>query len=369
MIEERLLQFLINNNFKRVGSNIEDIYFYYMINDNNEVYIISVFTMPKGDEYSIAQYEYLIKQIKDSFINNGVLDPHLLSLIVTNMPEIAKSLCLVDKDNHWIIDANRNKLIIYETQEADFIGIRKEIDNLLTEESKLSYIQAGPRTDDTSNIEYDQLNPLTRDKRNWSQQVGIINSIIIIINFIAFIILHYTKFLGGTEVMMGKGALSWIYVTELGEYYRIFTSMFMHEGWRHLINNMLVLFFIGGNLERAVGKVRYLIIYILAGVIAGITSISYNMVKLQNVHSIGASGAVLGVVGAMIAILIMNKGKLKGLSGQRLVLFAAFSLYGGISNAGIDQAAHVGGFIGGLILAFIIYRKPKGKRRVREYED
>lgn len=363
MIEERLLQFLINNSFRRVGSNMEDIYFYYKTKDNNEVYIISVFNLPKGDEYSIVQYEYIIKQIKDSFINNGASDPHLLSLIVTNMPEIAKSLCLEGKDNHWIIDVNRNKLIIYETQEADFIGIRKKIDDLLYEESKLSYIQSDSRTDYSSNIEYDQLKPLTRDKRNWSQQVGIINPIIIIINIIAFAILHYTRFLGGTEVMMEKGALSWIYVIEFEEYYRIFTSMFMHEGWRHLINNMLVLFFIGDNLERSMGKVRYLIIYIISGVIAGITSISYNMVKLQNVHSIGASGAVLGVVGAMIAILIMNKGKLKDLSGQRLVLFAAFSLYGGISNAGIDQAAHVGGFIGGLILAFIIYRKPRGKRR------
>lgn len=363
MIEERLLQFFINNNFRRVGSNMEDIYFYYMINDNNEAYIISVFSVPKGDEYSIAQYEYIIKQIKDSFINKGTLDLHLLSLVVTSMPEIAKSLCLEGMDNHWVIDASRNKLIIYENQGADFIGLRKVIENILSEENKLSYIQSDNRMDDTSHMEYQQLNPLKRDKKKWSQQLGVINPILIIINCIAFVILHYTNFLGGTESMMGKGALSWIYVIEFEEYHRIFTSMFMHSGWRHLINNMLVLLFVGANLERAIGRVRYLIIYILSGVIAGITSISYNMIKFQNVHSIGASGAVLGVVGAMIAILIVNKGKLEDLSGRRLVLFAAFSLYGGISNAGIDQAAHVGGFIGGLILAFIIYRKPRGKRR------
>src|SRR5690554_3874130 len=141
MIEERLLHYFINNNFRRIGSNIEDIYFYYMINDNREAYIISVFNMPKGVEYSTAQYEYIIKQIKDSFINNGTSTLHLLSLIVTGVPEIAKSLCLESIDNHWIIDANRNKLIIYETQEADFIGLRKVIDNILCEENDISPLE------------------------------------------------------------------------------------------------------------------------------------------------------------------------------------------------------------------------------------
>lgn len=343
MIKERLSQFFLYNNFRRVGSNIEDISFYYVMDDNSEAHIISVFNIPNGDEYSIPQYEYIIKQIKESFINKGAIQLHLLSLIITNRPEIAKKLCLEGQDNHWIIDVNKKKLIIYETQDADFIGLRKAIDNLIYEEGN----QSSP--------------PLV--KRNFRQQFGIVNSILIMINLIAFIIFHYSKFLGGTEAMMGKGALSWIYVIELKEYYRILTSMFMHSSWRHLINNMLVLLFVGDNLERAIGKVRYLIIYILSGVIAGTSSISYNMIKIQNVHSIGASGAVLGVVGAMIAILIMNKGKLEDLSGPRLILFAAFSLYGGVSNVGIDQAAHVGGFIGGLLLAFVIYRKPRGKRR------
>lgn len=364
MIEERLSQFFIHNNFRRVSSNVENISLYYVMNDDNEAHIISVFNMPAGDEYSIPQYEYIIKQIKESFINNGALLLNLLSLIITNRPDIAKELCLEDQDNHWIIDSNRKKLIIYDTQEGDFIGLRKAIDNLIYQESNVFPIQAESRIDYEANTGYQGLDPLKRDKRSLAQHFGFVNSTLIIINLIAFIIFHYTKFLGGTEAMMGKGALSWIYVIELKEYYRVFTSMFMHSGWRHLINNMLVLLFVGDNLERALGKVRYLIIYILSGVIAGITSISYNMIKLHNVHSIGASGAVLGVVGAMIAILIMNKGKLEDLSGRRLILFAAFSLYGGVSNVGIDQAAHVGGFIGGLLLAFIIYRKPREKKEM-----
>lgn len=69
--------------------------------------------------------------------------------------------------------------------------------------------------------------------------------------------------------------------------------MFMHGGFEHLFNNMIVLFFIGDNLERAAGKLIYLVIYFGSGIIAAISSISYNMYKGNVGFSIGASGAIL----------------------------------------------------------------------------
>jgi rhomboid protease GluP len=142
--------------------------------------------------------------------------------------------------------------------------------------------------------------------------------------------------------------------------------MFMHADWSHLINNMIVLLFVGDNLERAAGKFRYLFIYLSSGILAGITSISYNMWKdygdfsfEHSVFSIGASGAIFGVVGAMLYIVIVNKGRLEDISTRQIILFIVFSLYGGIANSRIDQAAHVGGFLAGLLLAAILYRRPR----------
>jgi rhomboid protease GluP len=130
----------------------------------------------------------------------------------------------------------------------------------------------------------------------------------------------------------------------------------------HLVNNMVVLLFIGDNVEKAAGKVRFFLIYFGSGIIAGIASISYNMMMNDIVGSIGASGAIFGVVGAMLYILIVNKGRMEDISSWQIVLFIVFSLYGGIQNAEIDQAAHIGGFLGGIILALILYRRRKNKQ-------
>jgi rhomboid protease GluP len=136
---------------------------------------------------------------------------------------------------------------------------------------------------------------------------------------------------------------------------------------------MLVLLFVGDNLERAAGKFKYLLLYFGTGILAGITSISYNMWKdyanfsyEYSAFSIGASGAIFGVVGAVLYIVIVNKGRLEDISSRQMVLFVVFSLYGGISNARIDQAAHVGGFMAGILLAAILYRRPRRNSEVQE---
>ena len=167
--------------------------------------------------------------------------------------------------------------------------------------------------------------------------------------------------------MIRKGGIFWYYVIEEKEYYRILTSLFMHSDIAHVFNNMVVLLFVGANLERATGKVKYLLLYFGTGIIADITSIVYNMMKDKQssdiiaTYSIGASGAIFGVVGAMIYIIIVNKGRLEDISSRQIILFAIFGLYGGITNAGIDNAAHIGGIIAGVILAMLLYRRPMRK--------
>ena len=78
-----------------------------------------------------------------------------------------------------------------------------------------------------------------------------------------------------TQYMLAHGALNVKLILNDGEYYRLFTSMFMHAGFSHIFNNMLVLFFIGDNLERAVGHIRYFIMYIAGGLLANIAALIY----------------------------------------------------------------------------------------------
>jgi rhomboid protease GluP len=85
----------------------------------------------------------------------------------------------------------------------------------------------------------------------------------------------------------------------------------------------------------------------------------YNMQLSSGITiSIGASGAIFGVVGAVLLIVIKNRGELENMSTADIVRFVVFSLYGGIVNARIVQAAHIGGFLAGFVLAKLLYRKP-----------
>lgn len=188
---------------------------------------------------------------------------------------------------------------------------------------------------------------------------SVVNLTIVIINVAVFLVL---EFQGNTEdahylLRYGASYAPWIY--ENKEYYRLFTCMFLHFGLNHLFNNMLVLIFLGDILEKTVGKVRYLLIYLLGGL--GSSYLSYFLeLQQQEMHiSAGASGAVFAVVGALLYIVLVNRGRMRELSGRRLMLMAGLSIFQGFTSVGIDNAAHVGGFIGGLVLAVILYRRPK----------
>ena len=111
----------------------------------------------------------------------------------------------------------------------------------------------------------------------------------------------------------------------------------MHAGFSHIFNNMLVLFFIGDNLERAVGHIRYFIMYIAGGLLANIAALIYYNIADVNVCCVGASGAIFSVVGALFYIVLVNKGQLEDLSASKLGLFIVMSIYLGLQSATTRQ--------------------------------
>ncbi len=128
---------------------------------------------------------------------------------------------------------------------------------------------------------------------------------------------------------------------------------------------MLALYFVGGHLERAVGKGRFLVLYLAGGMGASCLSY-YRDVQVETLQvSAGASGAVFAVIGAMISVLILNRGQLEGLTVRQMVFMAALSLYVGFTSAGVDNTAHLGGFICGLVLALLICRRRNMDKVIR----
>lgn len=344
-IEDGIIRQLLAQGYQQLDIKINTMDMFYR-SDPIGTELVLILRAIMGNEITADEYRKIINNIKERFKESGFPNIHFLGIILTAAPNRAKQLYL-DQDDHLLVDLWDRRLIIYENQLSYFTRLIPTIENIIHDDNYITGLE---------NNGYKQSYGLHNNKISW---VTLINTLFIVVNILIYLLVHHTSLLGETIDIMRKGALSWYLVKEKGEYYRILSSMFLHSDFEHLINNMLVLFFVGDNLERAAGKFKYLIIYFGSGIIAGISSISYNMIKDNKVFSIGASGAIFGVVGAMAYILLLNKGRLEDISSRQIILFTVFSLYGGIANANIDNVAHIGGFIGGIILALILYRRPK----------
>lgn len=182
---------------------------------------------------------------------------------------------------------------------------------------------------------------------------------LIVINIAVFFIL--TLF-GDTEdaaFMLQHGAIYEPYIVEGHEYYRIFTCLFLHFGITHLLNNMVLLGALGWNLELEIGKIRFLIIYFVSGIGGNILSLLYDFRLEQPAVSAGASGAIFGLMGALLYVVIANRGRLGRLSGRGMLFMVVLSLYFGLTSSGVDNLAHIGGLIAGFLMAVILYRRKR----------
>ena len=184
--------------------------------------------------------------------------------------------------------------------------------------------------------------------------------ILILINILIFLKTDIAALTGGEDAWIDKGCLSWYHFFYRHEYYRVLTCMFLHGGIDHIFNNMLCLFFMGSFLEQHIGTPRFLILYFSSGIIAGFASMVYNMLLGINTLSIGASGAIFGITGGLLALVLFHRKDIE--IDYRQMIFAAFlSLYSGLTDQGVDNAAHLGGFLGGLLLGLLV-----GIRRQRQ---
>lgn len=179
------------------------------------------------------------------------------------------------------------------------------------------------------------------------------NLLMVVINVVVFIILEVLGSTTDTMFMLHHGAMYEPMLTEYGEYYRLFTCMFLHFGVQHLLYNMLLLIFVGDMLEKAAGKIGYLVIYLGGGVLGNLLSMAVAMQKQDFAVSAGASGAIFAVVGALVVLAVRNRDRISREETRRLIIMAVLSLIEGFTQTGTDAYAHLGGFLGGAVLCLI----------------
>ena len=133
-----------------------------------------------------------------------------------------------------------------------------------------------------------------------------------------------------------------------GEYWRLVVPIFLHGSFMHLLSNMYALFSWGPNAERLFGTTRFCIIYMLSG-IAGFV-LSYALGSMNSV-AIGASGAIFGVFGALLSFRRKHRTAFKRFFGPSLVFIIALNIVIGFTTPGVDNFGHIGGLIGGFLVA------------------
>ena len=140
-----------------------------------------------------------------------------------------------------------------------------------------------------------------------------------------------------------------------GQYWRLLTSVFLHAGLSHLGSNLIVQILMGNIVERNLGHIKYLLLFLLSGIGGNIVSVLYDSALGVNTYSVGASGAVFGVMGVLVLLIVRGRKKLR--SGSSMLPRAAFAVfyavYSGFKNPYTDNAAHLGGLAAGVLLGIL----------------
>lgn len=138
-----------------------------------------------------------------------------------------------------------------------------------------------------------------------------------------------------------------------GQQWRLLTNIFVHGGIFHLLMNLYALLYIGSLLERNFGKLNYLLVYLISGLVASISS----LLTYETMVSVGASGAIFGVYGLFLALLLFKVIRIPDEVRRNLIpstlFFIGFNVLYGFAKDGIDNAAHLGGLLSGFALGLV----------------
>ncbi len=338
MIFEQLEHLLTEQGFNKIPSNLPEFTFFFR-NENTYVNVLYVIDYVQSLYITQDQYRHVRNQIMGFFNAKGIKDVHVLSLILCADMNKARQICEQDRFS-WVIDTVNNRLLIYENQISDFYGMKGILENFLF---NLPEVPSG-ENDRKEAADNNCNNIIDRKIIPW------VNITLVIINIVLYVVCTFTG-----DMLYNIGTFGVMDIIENGEWYRLLTNIFLHADIQHLVNNMLILYYIGNVVEKSVGHLPYALIYFLSGLSGDVFSAGYELFTGNYVSSLGASGAVFGVEGAMLMLAILNKGKITEITAGRIAFVIAFSLYCGFTSSYVNNMAHIGGVLMGFAAAGVLW--------------
>jgi rhomboid protease GluP len=353
MTLEQLDDLFVSKEYYKLPSNLPEFTCYFR-KENQGVTVLHVIDYKQGLYIAEDQYYHLKKTIESFFVNKGEPEVHIMSLILSDDLSKARQLCMTDPFC-WMIDTAADRLVVYENQVSDFYGWKAVLEDFL---AQLPCMQARPQE---ACAEDDHQETFRGGK------LPFVTIFLVAVNVIVFLICTFTG-----DLLYNKGAFGVTDIIEDGAFYRMLTSMFLHADIGHLFSNMIVLYYIGEMVEKHLGHIPYAVLYFLSGITGNVFSVMYELLTGSFFRSVGASGAVFGVEGALLFLVILHRGKLESMSAGRVAFAIAFSLYCGFTSTNVNNAAHIGGVLMGFAAAAVIslLSLHAGRRKDRDtYEN
>ena len=253
---------------------------------------------------------------------------------------------------YWHIDPILGSVSHSPDQPDDVAGLKAIINVALTKSADGEIKEIAPPNNVINISEY--LNqvpipaPRERKARNYNSP-PVCTMAMVVINLFVLLLMYYEGFAQNPVLVAARfGAIVPSLIWGNGEFYRLFTAMFIHFGWGHLFFNVAGMLIFGTRIERYYGKPAFLFIYIISGLVASTASLF-----LTQGFSAGASGAVYGLLGAALAYTKFTGRSMDMINKQVVVVYIVMGLVMGFIMPNIDYFGHIGGLIAGIITGLL----------------
>ena len=335
MIAMKLLHYFITErNYTPIILNgVEDEIWLENLDEDREIVRIVLHHIHNDEQYKFDVFKTnrIVKKIKAktfSFkLNTLSIFLNLGSSVDLSkeLPKNGVATCVTDEK-----DVKKDKLLL-ETYPDIYKNISRN-----KEKGADLFIKITDEINEHNHKDQKQMDKVFRPKK------PIITYLLVLINVLLFVV---PALLGQTDNIFRELAVFGPYIRQ-GEYYRLITGTFIHANIAHLIFNMYALWIIGIQLESFLGKWKYLLIYLFSGLTASLMSITFHNTTV----SVGASGAIFGLLGAMLYFGYHYRVYLGTVIKSQIVPLIVLNLALGFLVPGIDNAAHIGGLIGGVLM-------------------
>ena len=311
----------------------KDIWISFKYISENEVYVVSVSKDKNEEEVYLEVKQYLDKKGLKYSIHNIVLSKESFTSSLSN-----------NRYYPIFIDVSNKSVVSYNSFSEPVVKILKATLEL----SKLSNHKKKSFKDSIKSFNKD-----TKTITKWliySNIAIFVLSMILSILFGKGILSSLLEINSGILYIIGAKVNSLILYD--GQWWRLITAMFLHAGIVHLLFNMYALYILGNQLESILGKEKFILVYFISGIVSSLASFI-----LSSSMSVGASGAIFGLLGTLLIFAYIKKDELGFKFFKNIITVVLLNLVIGFSISSIDNAGHIGGLVCGIIIGSIIFRK------------